>query len=120
MDKIMRLGNKFSEIYALHFLESNCMQEIRTLILESLPIEVSKLIKSEGIGLNYDDPDALQLEICVLTENLEKVLISLKTRFPGFEWETKLDPNFGAIILRLDDDVLTYLPLCVSMSDEMY
>lgn len=109
--KFIRLQELFGNLYCLEHLGGNTRRNIRELILENLPKEIKQKIPS--IDFTTDPDNFIQVEVNVLTSDLNEVYASLKTAFPEWEWEISQQPNFSYIALRLDDDVIRGVPIFI-------
>lgn len=104
----LKLVQKFKDLYCLYSVVNSVEHEISEIILSELPIEISK--KVEHVAIDPDYPDFLYLRIHTETNYLDEVFSALQKVYPAFEFEKDTHQNFSDVVLRLDDEVIAYLP----------
>ena len=104
----LQLVQKFKEMYCLYTVVNGIEHEISEIILSELPIEIARKVKVISIDADY--PDFLYLRINTFTSNLDEVFNALKEVYPSFDFEKDKHLNVSDVVLRLDDDVIAYLP----------
>lgn len=104
----LKLVQKFKDIYCLYSVVNGVEHEISEIILSELPVEISK--KIEYVSIDPDYPDFLYLRITTSTGYLDDVFYALEKVYPAFDFEKDKHENISDVVLRLDDDVIAYLP----------
>lgn len=104
----LKLIQEFKNIYCLYSVVHSVEHNISELILYELPINIVKEV--EYVTIDSDFPDYLYLRINAATRVIDQVYDVLCKVYPDFEWEKDVHQNVSDVILRLDDDVIAYLP----------
>lgn len=104
----LKLVQKFKDIYCLYSVVNSIEHEISEIILSELPIEVSKKVEYVTIDSDYDN--FLVLRVTSSTMYITEVFDALKKVYPAFDFEMDKHQNISDVTLRLDDDVIAYLP----------
>lgn len=104
----LTLVQKFKDIYCLYSVVHSVEHEISEIILSELPVDVSKKVDYVSIDSDYDN--FLVLRVTTSTGYLSVVFDALKEAYPAFDFEKDRHQNVSDIVLRLDDDVIAYLP----------
>lgn len=104
----LTLVQKFKDIYCLYSVVNSVEHEISEIVLSELPVDISKKVEYVTIDSDYDN--FLVLKVTSSTRYIDEVFNALKKVYPAFDFEKDKHQNISNVCLRLDDDVIAYLP----------